>query len=252
MACNVQIPINEIVAAVAEQLSKQYVASENGVAKDLTLKGDVALDSAAKASLCGALDTCIDDAITDALPPSGVVAKEGGIANNLTLKGDVTLDRVAIASLCESLEPCIKDLITSEAATIKSFELVGEQLRITMSNGNTVSADLSQFTTAAEATKIADEIKKQIVDVHLVSAELFGDTLLMTMSDGKQIRVPLTGLSKDVNLSSGTVQGNNLVLTKSDGSEVTINLEQFANVAPTAGNIALANDEKTVLGKFLA
>ena len=252
MSCNDSLPISDIVAAVAEQLSKQYVAKEDGVAKNLTLKGDVTLDRAAVASLCEALEDCIDNAITDALPPSGVVAKDGGIANNLTLKGDVTLDRAAVASLCEALETCIKDLIASEAATIKSFELVGEQLRITMSNGNTVSADLSQFTTAAEATKIADDIKKQIVDVHLVSAELFGDILLMTMSDGKQLKVPLTGLGDDVHLASGTVQGNNLVLTKNDGTKVTINLEQFANVAPTAGNIALANDEKTVLGKFLA
>ena len=61
MSCNDSIPISDIVAAVAEQLSKQYVASENGVAKDLTLKGDVALDSAAKASLCEALSNCFDD-----------------------------------------------------------------------------------------------------------------------------------------------------------------------------------------------
>ena len=208
--CGTTVPINEIVAEVAAQLANQQPKTES-------------------------------------------VAKEDGIAKNLTLKGDVALDATAKASLCEALEDCIKDLIAeAEATTIKSFELMGEQLRITMTDGTTFPVDLSQFTTAAEATKIADEIKKQIVDVHLVSAELFGDTLLMTMSDGKQIRVPLTGLSKDVNLSSGTVKGNNLVLTKSDGSEVTINLEQFANVAPTAGNIALANDEKTVLGKFLA
>ena len=203
MSCNDSIPISDIVAAVAEQLSKQYVAKEDGVAKNLTLKGDVALDSTAKASLCAALDTCI------------------------------------------------KDLIASEAATIKSFELVGEQLRITMTDGTTFPVDLSQFITATEAVKIADDIKKQIVDVHLVSAELFGDTLLMTMSNGKQLKVPLTGLGDDVHLASGTVQGNNLVLTKNDGTKVTINLEQFANVAPTAGNTALANDGRTVLGKFL-
>ena len=61
MSCNDSIPISDIVAAVAEQLSKQYVAKEDGVAKDLTLKGDIALDSAAKASLCKALSDCFDD-----------------------------------------------------------------------------------------------------------------------------------------------------------------------------------------------
>lgn len=206
--CGTTVPINEIVAAVAAQLNNQQ-------------------------------------------PKTEYVAKEDGVAKNLTLKGDVALDTAATASLCGALEDCIKDLI-AEAGSIKSFELIDEQLRITMSDGNTFPVDLSQFVTATEAVKIADEIKKLINDDYLVSASLTGETLIMTMNSGKQLRVPLTGLSKDVNLASGTVQGNNLVLTKSDGTKVTINLEQFANVAPTAGNIALANDEKTVLGKFLA
>ena len=206
--CGTTVPINEIVAAVAAQLNNQQ-------------------------------------------PKTEYVAKEDGVAKNLTLKGDVALDATAKASLCEALEDCIKDLI-AETGSIKSFELIGEQLRITMTDGSTFPVDLSKFVDATEAAKIADEIKKLINDDYLKTATLNGETLIMTMNSGKQLRVPLTGLSKDVNLASGTVQGNNLVLTKSDGTKVTINLEQFANVAPTAGNIALANDERTVLGKFLA
>ena len=206
--CGTTVPLNEIVAAVAAQLANQQPKTES-------------------------------------------VAKEDGIAKNLTLKGDVALDATAKASLCEALEDCIKDLI-AETGSIKSFEVLGEQLRITMPDGTIFPVDLSQFVTATEAVKITDEIKKLINDDYLKTATLNGETLIMTMNSGKQLRVPLTGLSKDVNLSSGTVQGNNLVLTKSDGAKVTINLEQFANVAPTAGNIALANDERTVLGKFLA
>ena len=206
--CGTSVPLNEIVAAVAAQLANQQPKTES-------------------------------------------VAKEDGIAKNLTLKGDVALDATAKASLCEALEDCIKDLI-AETGSIKSFEVLGEQLRITMPDGTIFPVDLSQFVTATEAVKITDEIKKVINDDYLKTATLNGETLIMTMNSGKQLRVPLTGLSKDVNLSSGTVQGNNLVLTKSDGAKVTINLEQFANVAPTAGNVALANDERTVLGKFLA
>lgn len=206
--CGTTVPINEIVAEVAAQLANQQPKTES-------------------------------------------IAKEDGIAKNLTLKGDVSLDSAAKASLCEALEDCIKDLI-AETGSIKSFEVLGEQLRITMPDGTIFPVDLSQFVTATEAVKITDEIKKVINDDYLKTATLNGETLIMTMNSGKQLRVPLTGLSKDVNLSSGTVQGNNLVLTKSDGTKVTINLGQFANVAPTAGNVALANDERTVLGKFLA
>lgn len=206
MACNVQIPVDDIAEEVKQLLDlDQYVKQDNGTAK------------------------------------------------NLTLKGDLTLDKAATASLCEALEGCIKDAIAeAEATTIKSFELLGEQLRVTMTDGTTYPVDLSKFTTDAEAAKIAEDIKKQVTDDHLVSSTLNGETLVMTMKSGKQISVPLTGLSKDVYLSSGTVQGSNLVLTKNDGTKVTIDLAQFANVAPTAGNIAVANDEKTVLGKFLA
>ena len=61
MSCNDSLPISDIVAAVAEQLSKQYVAIVNGVARDLTLKGGVTLDSATKRDLCDALSNCFDD-----------------------------------------------------------------------------------------------------------------------------------------------------------------------------------------------
>ena len=176
------------------------------------------------------------------------VTVEDGVAKNLTLKGDVALDQAATASLCEALEDCIEDAITEalknqptpKPLTIKSFELLGEQLRITMSDGSTFPVDLSKFTTDAEAAKIADDIKKLITDEHLVSAALNGGTLVMTMKSGKQLNVPLSGLGKDVHLSSGTVQGNNLVLTKSDGTEVTIDLGQFANTQPAVGNTSVA------------
>ena len=205
MACNVQIPVDDIAEEVKQLLNlDQYVKQNNGT------------------------------------------------FNNPTLKGGVTLDSAATASLCDALENCITDLIESEAGTITSFELIGEQLRITMANGSTFPVDLSKFTTDAEAAKIAEDIKKQATDDHLVSSTLNGETLVMTMKSGKQINVPLSGLSKDVYLASGTVQGNNLVLTKNDGTKVTIDLAQFANTPPAAGNTAVANDEKTVLGKFLA
>ena len=179
---------------------------------------------------------------------SNGVSVEDGVAKNLTLKGDVALDQAAAASLCEALEDCIEDAITEalknqptpKPLTIKSFELLGEQLRITMSDDSTFPVDLSKFTTDAEAAKIADDIKKLITDEHLVSAALNGETLVMTMKSGKQLNVPLSGPGKDVHLSSGTVQGNNLVLTKSDGTEVTIDLGQFANTQPAVGNTSVA------------
>ena len=205
--CGTTVPINEIVAAVAAQLANQQ-------------------------------------------PKTEYVAKEDGVLKNLTLKGDVSLDSAAKASLCEALEDCIKDLI-AETGSIKSFEVLGEQLRITMSDGTIFPVDLSQFTTAVEATQIAENIKRTISDEYLASSTLQGNTLVMVMSSGKQLHVPLTGLGSDVNVAGGQVQGNTLVLTKNDGSSVQIDLSQFANAPVAVGNTALANDGVTVLGKFL-
>ena len=211
MSCNDSIPISDIVAAVAEQLSKQYVAIVNGVARDLTLKGGVTLDSATKRDLCETLEDCIEDAISEAF----------------------------------------KNLPTPDSLTIKSVELVGEHLRITMTDGTTFPVDLSQFTTAVEATQIAEAIKRTISDEYLVSSTLQGDTLVMVMSSGKQLHVPLTRLASDVNVVGGQVYGNTLVLTKNDGSSISVDLSQFANAPVAVGNTALANDGRTVLGKFL-
>lgn len=214
--CGTSVPLNEIIAAVTASLANQqpkteYVEKEDGIAKNLTLKGDVALDATAKASLCEALGDCIESAIEEAF----------------------------------------KNQPTPESLTIKSFELIGEQLRITMSDGTTFPIDLSQFTTAVEATNIAESIKRTITDEHLTSSSLQGDVLVMVMSSGRQIHVPLAGLGAAGNVSGGELHGNTLVLTKPDGSSVQIDLSQFANSPVAAGNTALANDGHTVLGKFL-
>lgn len=66
MACNVQIPIDDIVDEVKEQLNLgTFVEKEDGAAKNLTLKGDVILDTAAKESLCKQLSLCFDDSTVD-------------------------------------------------------------------------------------------------------------------------------------------------------------------------------------------
>ena len=142
MACNAQIPVDDIAEEVKQLLDlDQYVKQDNGTANNLTLKGDVALDSAAKASLCAALDTCIDGAITDALPPSGVVAKDNGTANNLTLKGGVTLDSATKQDLCEALANCFEDNY------VVSFARNGNDLTITLDGGESYSVSLSDLAT---------------------------------------------------------------------------------------------------------
>lgn len=62
MACNVQIPVDDIAEEVKQLLNlDQYVKQDNGTANNLTLKGGVTLDSATKQDLCEALSNCFDD-----------------------------------------------------------------------------------------------------------------------------------------------------------------------------------------------
>ena len=62
MACNVQIPVDDIAEEVKQLLNlDQYVKQDNGTANNLTLKGGVTLDSATKQDLCEALSDCFDD-----------------------------------------------------------------------------------------------------------------------------------------------------------------------------------------------
>lgn len=190
MSCNDSIPISDIIAAVAEQLSKQYVASESGVARDLTLKGGVTLDSATKRDLCEALSNCFDDkfvtdfAIDDtqahivltlssgekhrisneelagSLKPllglDKYVEKNGGTLTNgvlstPTIKGAVSLDSNATESLCSALEQCIRDYI---AATpfVDNGELVGSEL--VLKQGNTVLDRIDLATFAGDGLEV--------------------------------------------------------------------------------------------------
>ena len=62
MACNVQIPVDDIAEEVKQLLNlDQYVKQNNGTANNLTLKGGVTLDSETKRDLCEALSNCFDD-----------------------------------------------------------------------------------------------------------------------------------------------------------------------------------------------
>ena len=64
MACNVQIPVDDIAEEVKQLLNlDQYVKQNNGTANNLTLKGGVTLDSETKRDLCDALSDCIKDGL---------------------------------------------------------------------------------------------------------------------------------------------------------------------------------------------
>lgn len=128
MSCNDSIPMSDIVAAVAAQLSKQYVASENGVAKDLTLKDGVTLDSATKRDLCEALENCINDAITDDYLTSAALNGETLVMNMKSGK-QIT---VPLSGLGDDV-------------SLASGTVQGNNLVLTKNDGTKVTINLEQF-----------------------------------------------------------------------------------------------------------
>ena len=158
MACNVQIPVDDIAEEVKQLLNlDQYVKQDNGTANNLTLKGGVILDSATKRDLCEALSDCFDDkhvsefrlngndleiSLTDGTrktvdlslfnPHDKYVEKNGGTLTNgvlstPTIIGAVSLDSNATESLCSALEQCIRDYI-ADTPFVDSGELDGTTL----------------------------------------------------------------------------------------------------------------------------
>ena len=227
MSCNDSIPISDIVAAVAEQLSKQYVAIVNGVARDLTLKGGVTLDSATKRDLCEALSNCFDDkfvtdfAIDDTQEHvvltlnSGekhriskeelaefngldkYVEKNGGILTKgvlyaPTINGAVSLDSNATKSLCSALEQCIRDYI-ADTPFVDNGELVGSEL--VLKQGNTVIDRINLATLAGDGLEVRGgklHIKDELCTLGVTNQSSYTvkDTDDVIVSDGGTITFP--------------------------------------------------------------
>lgn len=172
------------------------------------------------------------------------VKTNDGVANNLTLKGGLTIDGATKADLCDALQECLGN-------EIKTFNLAGETLTISMTDGTIFPVDLSKFVTDQEAQSLADDIKRAITDDYLVSADLDGNYLTMVMKSGRTHEVDLSGVDNDVSIRSITLVGSNLEVTQTDGSKRTVSLATFANTPVNLGNRAIANDGRTVLGHFV-
>lgn len=203
MACNVQIPVDDIAEEVKQLLNlDQYVKQDNGTATNLTLKGGVVLDTKSAEDLCRQLAECINTGKVVSLERDGdtislalsngetftvnlsdyvttselsealqdVVASTNGTATNLTLKGGVTLDSATKKALCAALSDCFEDNYVSE------FRLDGSNLEMTLANGGKKTVDLSAFNTP----------DKHVTDFAVDDAQAH---IVLTLSSGEKYRI---------------------------------------------------------------
>lgn len=147
------------------------------------------------------------------------------VANNLTLKGGLTIDGATKADLCDALQGCLGN-------EIKTFNLAGETLTISMTDGTIFPVDLSKFVTDQETQSLADALQAQIKDDFLATAVLRGTQLHMTMNSGLTRTVDLSELAKDSTVGGMVMDGTTLVVNLTDGTQQRIDLNRFANPAP--------------------
>lgn len=128
MACNVQIPIDDIVDEVKDQLNLgTFVEKEDGVAKNLTLKGEVILDAAAKDSLCQQLSLCFEDSTVDDFQLNGstlLLTLTDGTKHEVDLSKFDTEDAHAVAfSIDDVQNHLVIEMSDGEKLSISKEEL---------------------------------------------------------------------------------------------------------------------------------
>ena len=261
MACNVQIPVDDIAEEVKQLLNlDQYVKQDNGTANNLTLKGGVTLDSATKQDLCEALSDCFDDKHVSELRLNGSdleISLTDGTRKTVDLSVFNTPDKfVTDFAIDDTKSHIVLTLNSGEKHSISKEELAAflkPELQGAKGDVGPQGPAGPQGPVGAKGDVGPQGAKGDVGPQGPAGPQgpvgAKGD---VGPSGPVGPQGPKGPQGDEVYLESGTVQGNNLVLTQNDGKKVTINLEQFANTPIAVGNTAVANDEKTVLGKFLA
>lgn len=147
MTCNTNIPLTDIVEAVIDKLDlDQFAKAVGGVLTDPTFKGSITLDKKAKESLCAALTSCLDDAIT-----------------NFSLSGDDLTIVTADGSVhTVSLEKYMTDADAKRMADALKAQIKDDFLRLNLGNGLTLTPDGKLTLNLGEGLTIKDG--KVIID----------------------------------------------------------------------------------------
>ena len=209
MTCNTNIPLTDIVEAVIDKLDlDQFAKAVGGVLTDPTFKGSITLDKKAKESLCTALASCLDDAITN-FSLSGddltIVTADGSVH---TVSLEKYMTDADAKRMADALKAQIKDDFLATAV------LRGTQLRMTMNSGLIRTVDLSEL--AKDST-----VGGMVMD---------GNTLVVNLTDGTQQRIDLSRFANPapvLPVTSGGVTG-----TGASNNHIRLNLGNGLTLTP--------------------
>lgn len=246
------------VGEILKRVSLNNSTINNGTLTDVTIRGGLTLDDTAKGALCSALQDCIATKIQDELGcerdnhvvdfaidktndrititlkfgekfhisraelAAWIGGNGGGIkSGTLIIDGDTQTIRVT------NNDNSIVDIDVSELKDqntfVRSGSVVGTQLNLVRTDGQTVSIDMSGFSTADNDTLVT-------------GGSLAGHTLTLTLSNGGQVEIDLSSLSvgKDSPfIVSGVFVSRDggywLDFTRNDNTKVNVDMTAIIN-----------------------
>ena len=250
------------VGEILKRVSLDNSTINNGTLTDVTVRGGLTLDDTAKGALCSVLQDCIatkiqaelgcerdnhvvdfaidkpNDRVTITLKfgekfhisraelatwiGGGSGGNSGGIKNGtLIIDGDTQTIRVTNND--NSTVDIDVSALKDQNTFVRSGSVVGTQLNLVRTDGQTVSIDMSGFSPADN-------------DTLLTGGSLTGDTLTLTLSNGGRVEIDLSSLSvgKDSPfIVSGVFVSRDggywLDFTRNDNTKVNVNMTDIIN-----------------------
>ena len=163
MSCGVNIPLSSVVEAIVNDYADVFVGEilkrvsldnstiDNGTFTDVTIRGGLTLDDTAKGELCSALQDCIATKIQDEL-----TCERDNYVTDFAI--DKVNDRITITMKFGEKHHISKSELkewigaittngTDNDTKLTSGTLDGRTLNLKLSDGTTVSIDLSSLNT---------------------------------------------------------------------------------------------------------
>ena len=228
MSCGVNIPLSSVVEAIVNDYADVFVGEilkrvslnnstiDNGTFTDVTIRGGLTLDDAAKGALCSALQDCIATKIQDEL---GCERDNHVTKFYIDKEKDHLVIELKFGERYYVSRAELEDWLKIAAGGIQSGVLIIQDtnptqiIRVTNKDGSMVDIDVS-------ALKDIKVERGEIVN---------GQIIRLHRSDGEQIDIDVSAL-KDIKVERGEIVNGQIIrLHRSDGEQIDIDASTLAS-----------------------
>ena len=235
MSCGVNIPLSSVVEAIVNDYADVFVGEilkrvsldnskiSNATINGALLNGKLTLDQEALGSLCLALQDCIASKIQDEL-----TCERDNYVTDFAI--DKVNDRITITMKFGEKHHISKSELkewigaittngTDNDTKLTSGTLDGRTLNLKLSDGTTVSIDLSSLNTGTPTPPDGNTF--------VTAGSVQGKTLTLRRNDGQTVQIDFSAFSttdNDTTVTGGSLAGHTLKLNLSNGGSVDIDL----------------------------